>query len=538
MSERVVSDKGERERVEREVGVLRAREKAIEEWFREERRWKGKYRNYSARDVACLRGTVTEQLLAHHTSEKLYTLLRRAQAEGGFSHTFGCLDTVMASNQALAGLTSIYISGWQCSSTHTSNNEFGPDFADYPADTVPSKVQQIARSLVLRDRIQNEERARLEPAQLQVAGPPTDYLLPIVADADAGFGGVTSVMKLTKMFIEAGAAAIHLEDQRPSSKKCGHLGGKVLVSVREAMEKLNAARLQADVMGVGLVIMARTDALAAKFLDNNCDPVDQPFILGVVDPSCPDKLMTFVEAGELWLNAQLASRPEQLKASLDLWKATAQNFTLSQAHDFMRAVGIDSFYFDWEACRSPEGFYRVQGSIDYCVRRCSQFAKIADLLWMETATPNLEQARQFAEGVRRNHPLQMFAYNNSPSFNWDAAGLSDAQIEDFIPALGRLGFCFQFITLAGFHLSALHSTTFARDYKARNMLAYVQTVQREERDRQVAQLKHQQWSGVELKDRELHLASGGVTSTKATGRGNTETQFAPSSPSKKLAPKL
>ena len=216
MSERVVSDKGERERVEREVGTLRAREKAIEEWFREERRWKGKYRNYSARDVACLRGTVTEQLLAHHTSEKLYTLLRRAQAEGGFSHTFGCLDTVMASNQALAGLTSIYISGWQCSSTHTSNNEFGPDFADYPADTVPSKVQQIARSLVLRDRIQNEERARLEPAQLQVAGPPTDYLLPIVADADAGFGGVTSVMKLTKMFIEAGAAAIHLEDQRPS----------------------------------------------------------------------------------------------------------------------------------------------------------------------------------------------------------------------------------------------------------------------------------------------------------------------------------
>lgn len=200
-------------------------------------------------------------------------------------------------------------------------------------------------------------------------------------------------MKLTKMFIEAGAAAIHLEDQRSSSKKCGHLGGKVLISVREAMEKLNSARLQADIMGVGLVIMARTDALDAKYLDSNMDPIDQPYILGVVDPGCPSKLMTFVEAGRFYIESHLKKNPPKLKTTLDLWEATSKNFSLSQAHDFMKAIGIDNFYFDWEACRSPEGFYRIKGCLEYCIRRCVEFSKIADLLWMETSKPSLKVAK-------------------------------------------------------------------------------------------------------------------------------------------------
>ena len=273
----------------------------IEQWWRSPR-FDQVERPYKASDIAPLRSSIPVEYPSNVQSKKMWKLLKEAQATKNFHMTYGALDPVQVVNLSKY-LKTVYVSGWQCSATASTTNEPGPDFADYPADTVPNKVDQLFRAQLLQDRAQNEVRAKLTPAQ-RASTPRFDYLSPMIADADAGFGGVTSTLKLIKLFIEAGAAGIHIEDQRPGTKKCGHMGGKVIVSCREHVNRLIACRLQADIMGTDLIILARTDALSAKLLDSNVDPVDHPFILGKTPCG---KELTFPNAGVEAIKTQVAA---------------------------------------------------------------------------------------------------------------------------------------------------------------------------------------------------------------------------------------
>merc|ERR1719181_1613806 len=260
-----------------EDGDFDARVKAMDAWMKSDR-FKYTTRPYSAADVVKLQGTVPLHYVGSKVSDKLYTMMRDHQAKGTCSHTFGALDPVQVVQMAKY-LTTVYVSGWQSSSTASTSNEPGPDVADYPYDTVPNKVDQLFKAQMYHDRKQYEERRRMT-LEARAKTPAVDYFNPIIADADTGHGGLTATMKLTKMFIENGAAGIHIEDQKPGTKKCGHMGGKVLVSTSEHIQRLIAIRLQSDVLNSPLVLVARTDAEAATMIDSNIDPIYHPHIKG------------------------------------------------------------------------------------------------------------------------------------------------------------------------------------------------------------------------------------------------------------------
>jgi isocitrate/methylisocitrate lyase len=408
-------------------------------------RWTGILRPYSGEDVARLRGSIhVEHTLARLGAERLWTLLHTEP----YVSALGALTGNQAVQQVKAGLKAIYLSGWQVAADANNAGQMYPDQSLYPAHSVPTVVRNINNSLMRADQIHHMD-----------GKDSTYWLAPIVADAEAGFGGTLNAFELMKAMIDAGAACVHFEDQLSSAKKCGHLGGKVLIPTSEAIQKLVAARLAADVLGVPTLLMARTDADSAHLLTSDIDPRDHEFLTGK---------------------------------------------------------------------RTAEGFFRIRGGLKAAIARGLAYAPYVEMLWCETSEPNLEEAREFAEGIHAKFPGKMLAYNCSPSFNWKKK-LDDKTIAIFQTELARMGYKFQFVTLAGFHALNLSMFELARGYRDSGMTAYSRLQEKEfAREAQYGYeaVKHQRFVGTGYFDALTQVIAGGVASTTALEGSTEQAQFA------------
>jgi isocitrate lyase len=568
-------------------------------------RFDGIVRLHSAREVAAQQGTIQpDYTVARTAAEAFYARLRELFSQGRQITTFGPYSPGQAVAMKRMGMEAIYLGGWATSAKGSKTEDPGPDLASYPLSQVPDEAAGLVRALLAADKNQHFARTQMDDAQRR-ATPEIDFRPFIIADADTGHGGDAHVRNLVRRFVEVGVPGYHIEDQKPGAKKCGHQAGKVLVAQDEQNKRLNAARLQLDVMRVPGIIVARTDAEAATFLDNRSDERDQPFILGATNLEVPSYrvgflaiqralhdlglddirghllfavpeaemreaaawlarvgLMSLIEQtvrsvrdarvgapieglldaidtryAEIWMaeadlmtyGAAVAEilelrigEGERFDMTLEEWLAFARHASFSEIRAKAAALGVQ-LAWDPEPPKTPDGYYQVQGGIDYAIAKSLAAAPFADLLWMETKTADLQDARRFARAIHAEYPDKMLAYNLSPSFNWDTTGLDDDQMRRFPEDLGRLGFVFNFITYGGHQIDGLAAEEFATALRDDGMLALAR-LQRKFRLLESPYRTPQSLVGGDRLDAALMASSGRTAATKAMGKGSTQHQ--------------
>ena len=576
----------------------------MQQWFKDPR-FAEILRLHTPAQVVEQRGTIDiDYTVARDAAAAFYARLRDLFAQGRSITTFGPYSPGQAVTIKRIGIEGIYLGGWATSAKGSAGEDPGPDLASYPLSQVPDEAAPLVRALLAADR--NQYYQRLQMTEAQRAETPTfDYRPFIIADADTGHGGDAHVRNLIRRFVEVGVPGYHIEDQKPGVKKCGHQAGKVLVQVDEQIKRLNAARLQLDIMQVPGIIVARTDAEAATYLDGRGDERDQRFILGATSIGLPNYKTTFLAImrrffdndvteinghlmyrlsdelyaeADRWLtrtgllgeiDAMIKSLPSQrspadinrvldrastrllelwqaeaglktfgqaiadamqfhldegaeLPMSIEEWHAFVEQVSFVEARDRARAMGFNIIW-NCDIARTPEGYYQIQGGIEYAIAKSLAVAPFADVLWMETKTANLHEAKIFADAIHAVYPNKMLAYNLSPSFNWDTTGMTDEEMRRFPEELGKLGYVFNFITYGGHQVDGLAGEEFATALKEDGMLALAR-LQRKLRLVDSPYRTPQTHVGGPRSDAGLIAATGGTATTKAMGKGSTQFQ--------------
>jgi isocitrate lyase len=575
----------------------------VAQWFASPR-FEGIVRLHSPSQVVEQRGTIKNDYpIARNAAEGFYARLRELFAQRRAITTFGPYSPGQAVAMKRAGVEGIYLGGWATSAKGSVSEDPGPDLASYPLNQVPDEAAPVVRALLAADRNQRLARARMTPEQRKKQQE-IDYRPFIIADADTGHGGDAHVRNLIRRFVEVGVCGYHIEDQKPGVKKCGHQGGKVLVPQDEQIKRLNAARFQLDVMGVPGILVARTDAESATFLEGRGDERDQPFILGATTIELPSYktgyvaiLKRFFELGveevrghllfsiseaeydravawldragitrmmeegtkaleasadghvetildevvirylEMWqaeaglktyaqavgdVMAFRCDEGERFEMSVDEWLAFAKQTSLRDAREKAKSMGI-MIIWDCEIPKTSEGYYQIETGIDYAIAKSLAAAPFADIVWMETKTADLADAKRFADAIHAEIPDKMLAYNLSPSFSWDTTGMNDEQMQRFPEELGKLGFVFNFITYGGHQVDGLAGEEFATALRHDGMLALAR-LQRKFRLIDSPYRTPQTLVRGPRADAALMASSGRTASTKSMGKGSTQFQ--------------